>query len=173
MRVKNEYLIIGKIVKPFGIRGEVKIYPITDSLLRFKDLRHAYMQNGSLYDRYEVNHVRLSTEFVLLKFKGLESRTDAEKFRDKYIYVDRENAVELEDSSYFYYDLLDCKVITTEGALVGMVCDVQNAGSCDVYFVRTQSKDENELLIPAVSSVVKNIDIKKKEITIDLIDGLL
>jgi 16S rRNA processing protein RimM len=173
MSFKTEYLIIGKIVKPFGVKGEIKVFPITDSVSRFEGLSFVYLQNGSSFDRYDVNQTRLTNEYVLLKLKGLDSRTDADKLRGEYIYVDRENAVKLEDSSYYYYDLLDCKVITTEGKQLGIVYDIQNAGSCDVYFVRTSNKVDNEVLIPAVSQVVKNIDIKNKEITIDLIDGLL
>ena len=173
MKVETEYLIIGKIVKPFGIKGEVKVFPITDSISRFKKLRYVYLRKGSSVDRYDVDQTRPANEYVLLKLNGLDSRTDADKLRGEYIYVDRENAVQLEDSTYYYYDLLHCKVVTTEGEQLGTVYDIQNAGSCDVYFVRTNNKNENEILIPAVSQVVKNIDIKNKEITVDLPDGLL
>ena len=173
MSTKTEYLVIGKIVKPFGIKGEVKVFPITDSALRFKDLRYVFLQNGSCFNRFDVNSARLANEFVLLKINGFDSRDTAEKLRGKYLYVDRKNAVELEESSYYYYDLLDCKVKTIEGIMLGSVYDIQNAGSCDVYFVRAQNKDEKEVLIPAISQVVKNIDVINKEITVDLIDGLL
>ena len=173
MSIKSEYLVIGKIVKPFGIKGEVKVFPITDSALRFKDLRYVFLQSGSRFNRFDVNSVRLANEFVLLKFTGLETRDTVENFRGEYLYIDRKNAVELEESSYYYYDLLGCKVKTIEGIMLGSVYDIQNAGSCDVYFVRAQNKDEKEVLIPAISQVVKNIDVINKEITVDLIDGLL
>ena len=173
MSVKTEYLIIGKIVKPFGLKGEVKVSPITDSALRFKDLRYVFLQSGSGFDRVDVSSTRPANNFVLLKFNGLDSRDAVEKLRGEYLYVDRKNAVELEGSSYYYCDLLDCKVITLEGMLLGIVYDIQNAGSCDVYFVRNQNEDQKEVLIPAISQVVKSIDVDNKEITVDLIDGLL
>jgi 16S rRNA processing protein RimM len=173
MSLKTDYLVIGKIVKPFGIKGEVKVFPITDSTLRFKDLRHVFLQSDSSFKRFDVNAVRLANEFVLLKLNGFDSRDAVEKFRGEYLYVDRENAVELEGSTYYYYDLLDCTVKTIEGIILGSVYDIQNTGSCDVYFVRKQNKNEKEVLIPAISQVVKNIDVINKEITVDLIDGLL
>ena len=173
MSEKTEYLIIGKIVKSFGIKGEVKVSPITDSALRFKDLKYVFLQSGSGFNRIDINSARMANKFVLLKFTGFDSRDAADILHGEYLYVDRKNAVKLEGSSYYYCDLLDCKVITRDGILLGSVYDIQNAGSCDVYFVRSQNEDQKEVLIPAISQVVKNIDVDNKEITVDLIDGLL
>ncbi|MCK5569376.1 MAG: 16S rRNA processing protein RimM, partial [Spirochaetes bacterium] len=77
-----------------------------------------------------------------------------------------------DDSSYYYYDLIGCSVRTLSGDILGDVYNIQNTGSCDIYFVRSQDEGKKELLVPAISQVIKKIDIAEKEIIIEVIDGL-
>ena len=95
-----------------------------------------------------------------------------EPFREKLFYVTRRQAIELDEGSYYYYDILNCTVKGLNGEIIGKVFDIQNAGSCDVYFVRSLY-EKQEYQIPAISDVIKSIDISQKEIVIDVIDGLM
>jgi len=171
MEGEKEYLIIGKVLKPFGREGEIKILPITDDINRFKDIKYIYISKYGHYIKLDVEKVRIANKHVLLRVKGYLTIDDAEKLRGKYLYIDRENAVSLKKGSYYYYDLWKCKVVTDSGDEIGIVEDIQNAGSCDVYVVRSFSNDET-IYIPAISDVVKKIDIKSKKIEIKVIDGL-
>lgn len=172
MNKKIDYLVIGKIVKPFGIKGEVKVLPITDNAERYEDLEFVFFKNEDSFDKVEIESLRYLNKYVLLKLKNLDTRNNVEKLHGKYLYIDRENAVKLDDSSYYYYDLIGCSVRTLRGDVLGTVFDIKNTGSCDIYFVRSQDGGKKELLVPAISQVVKKINIETKEIIIEVIDGL-
>jgi 16S rRNA processing protein RimM len=169
----TEYLIIGRIARPFGIQGEVKIIPITDHAERFVGIDAVFVKQNGSFRKLEVAGSRIVKNAVLLKFVHVSDRSDAERYRDCMLYIDREHAAPIEDDSNYYYDLLGCTVKTTDGTEIGIVTDIQNAGSCDVYSVKPENSSEPELLIPVVRDIVKKIDIKKKEICIEIIDGLL
>jgi 16S rRNA processing protein RimM len=170
---KTDFLIIGRIVSPFGIRGEVKVIPITDHAERFEGIEAVYVNQRGSYEKMDVEAARVVKKAVLLKLAQVADRDAAERLRDCMIYIDREHAAPLDGESHYYYDLLGCSVVTTEGDTLGTVTDIQNAGSCDVYCVKTEKNSDVELLIPAVRDVVKDINIRKKEIHIQVIDGLL
>ena len=173
MNQKTDFLIIGRIVCPFGIKGEVKLIPITDDIKRFLGIEAVYVNQTGSYERMGVESVRIAKNAVLLKLVQVTNRDDAERLRDCMVYIDRDNAAPIDSDSYYYYDLLGCTVKTLGGVTIGKVYDIQNAGSCDVYCVRPLDIPDGELLIPAVHDVVKEIDTRKKEIRIEVIDGLL
>lgn len=173
MGQKTNYLIIGKVLKPFGVKGELKLLPITDNLERFHSLESVYIRKGAVFQKNGVETVRFLNKFVLLKLKNCDSRNIVEQLRGQYLYIDREHAAKIDTSSFYYHDLIGCTVITQKGDVIGTVFDIQNAGSSDVYFVRSQDKKQREILLPAISDVIKKIDIRKKEIIIEVIEGLL
>lgn len=168
-----DYLVIGKVLRPFGLKGEVKLEPITGDINRFQRLEFIFIEKESTFQKIHVEGVRISPNVVHLKLRDYNTRDDAERLRDQYIYIDRPNAIEIDDSSYYYYDIMGCEVRTLEGNVIGVIHDIQNAGSCDVYVVRSEGPGNKEHLIPAVRDVVKEIRIDRKEIIIDVIDGLL
>jgi len=151
------------------LKGELKVEPITDDAERFRRLQFIFIQKDSAYQKVDVEGVRIAGRFIRLKLRECDKREDAERLKGKYIYIDRPNAAEIEKSSYYYYDIVGCEVRRLDGGLVGIITDIQNAGSCDVYVV---SSEREEYFIPAVKDVVKEININRKEIIIDVIDGL-
>lgn len=173
MNENSDFLIIGRIVRPFGMRGEVKLIPITDHIDRFLGINAVYLNRTGSYEKIDVESARVVKNAVLLKFPHVASRDDAELLRNSIVYIDREHAAPIDDESHYYYDILGCTVKTTQGDTIGKVFDIQNAGSCDVYCVRPENLPDGELLIPAVRDIVKMIDTRKKEIRIEVIDGLL
>ncbi len=108
---------------------------------------------------------------VLLKLEGIDDIGEAEKFKNFYIKINRKDAVELEEDSYFIVDIIGCKVFTDENEFLGKVIDVFQTGSNDVYTVK--NNEDKEILLPAIEDVIKDIDIANKKIVVKLMDGLI
>jgi 16S rRNA processing protein RimM len=173
--MKTDYLIVGRVLKPFGLRGEVKVEPITDRAERFHDLSFVFIRKGEVFEKIDIERARVHGEHVCLKPTALNSRDEAANLAGETLYIDREHAAPLEQGSHYSFDLVGCSVRTTGGMLLGVLRDVLNAGSCDVYVVTPDGKkgERGEILIPAISDVVQKIDVAAKEIVIEPIEGLL
>jgi 16S rRNA processing protein RimM len=172
MRSKSDYLIIGKVRGPFGRIGELKVIPMTDDMQRFSDLLFVFYKDGSKYKKISIERVRYLNKSVVLKLENYDSRDEIAGFVGQYLYIDRKNAVKIDESCNYCSDLTECRVITTNGDEVGTVYDILNAGTCDVYVVRSDKGGIDDMLIPAVKEVVKKIDVDRKEIIIEVIEGL-
>lgn len=167
----EEYLEIGQIVNTNGLKGFLKIKPFTDDITRFEDLETIYIQKNKELVKFKIQEVKYSKNMVLLKLAGIDDINEAEKYKNFYIKINRKDAVELEDNSYFIVDIIGCEVFTDENKLLGKVIDVFQTGSNDVYTVKTE--DNKEILLPAIQEVVKEIDIENKKIVVHLMDGLI
>jgi 16S rRNA processing protein RimM len=154
----KEILTVGQIINTHGIKGEVKVYPLTDDIRRFRKLKTVYIDG---IER-EISWCKLQVDKVILKIVGIESPEEAYKYRNKYIQVNRENAADLEEDRYFVADIIGCKVVDENGKEFGNVFDVIFTGSNEVYWV----KGQEEILIPALKSVVAKMDIENKLIVI-------
>lgn len=163
-------LEIGQIVNTFGIKGFVKVNPFVDDVLRFDDLEKVYLKRNKELKEMEVEEVKYHKNMVLIKFKGIDRVEDAELLRNSYLEVDRENAIELEDGEYFIADLLGIDVYTEEGETLGKLEDIFNTGSNDIYVVKAE--DGKQLLLPAISEVIKEINLKENKIVVHLLEGL-
>lgn len=164
-----EYLRVGKIVNTQGVKGEVRVIPLTDDIERFIDLEYVNLDNPN-HDIMYIEHVKYHKNFVLIKFKGINDMDSANKLRDSYLVVDRKHAVKLPEGSYFVCDIIDTKVYDLNGTLLGKIADVISTGSNDVYVVKDEKK---EMLIPALKTVVKEMDIQNGRIVVDLPEGLM
>ena len=107
-----------------------------------------------------------------LNLNGIDSIEEAEKYKSMYIKIDREDAVELPKGSYFIVDLIGLEVKTEEGEVLGEVYDIYPTGSNDIYVVKNKITGE-QILLPAVKEVIKNVDIQNKTITVKLMEGLV
>lgn len=154
----ESFLSIGEIINTHGIKGEVKVYPLTDDIKRFKNLKKVFI-NG---EEKNILGCKFKNKFVVLKIEGIDSIEEANRYRNKYLEIKKENAVKLPEGSYFIADLVECTVVDEEGNTIGNMKDVMETGSNDVYVVQGQK----EVLIPAIKQVVTNIDIENKIITI-------
>ncbi len=161
---------VGKIVNTQGIKGVVRVIPMTDDIKRFELLKKIYVSD-KVDELYEIESVGYHKQFVLLKFKGIDDMTTAElKLKNKMLKIDDIDALPLEEDEFYIRDLIGCTVITTEGETLGKIVDILFTGANDVYVVKTDDKD---VLIPATKNCVKNIDIENSEITIELLKGLI
>ncbi len=167
----EEYLEIGQIVNTNGLKGFLKIKPLTDDITRFEDLETIYIQKNKELIEFKIQEVKYVKNMVLLKLEGIDDIEEAEKYKNFYIKINRKDAVELEEDSYFIVDIINSEVYTDEDAYLGKVIDVFQTGSNDVYTVKSESG--KEILLPAIKDVVKNVDVKNKKIIVHLLEGLI
>lgn len=163
-----QYTAIGKIINTHGIKGELKIYPLTDDTARFDSLSEAYIGE----DKFKVNvvGVKYNKDMPILRFSEFNNINEVLKFKEAYLYVDHENLVDLPENRYFIFDLIDCKVENMQGAYIGIVKDVIENPTNDVYVIHNKDR---EFMVPAVKEFVKDIDIENKLIRIDPIEGMI
>ena len=152
-------LKIGVIVKPQGIKGEVKVQPLTDDITRFKRLKKVLIDQ--VY--YTVEHVVIGGNTVFLALSGINDRDTAEKFRGKFLLVERADAVKLPKDTYFIVDILGCKLLTDDGLEVGEVVDVTTART-DIFTVKCL--DERIMRFPFLRDLLVNVDLGNKQITV-------
>ena len=159
----DNMIVIGKIGAPQGVRGEVRVTPLTDFPERFRELKTALLDDGT---SLPIESVRYHQQFVLLKFRGMDNRNDIEHLRGKLIKVERKDLVQLPAGHYYIFDIVGLEVYTEEEEYLGKVTDVLETGSNDVYIV--EQKDKQPLLIPALKSVVLQIDIPSGKMIVKL-----
>ena len=165
-----EYTIVGKIINTHGIKGEMKIYPLTDDIERFSDFKKVYIGDSKI----EVNlkSVRYHKDFPIVRFNGIDDINQILHYIDQYIYIDDKDRIILPEDSYFIYDLIGCEVFDIDKKKIGYIDDVLQNLSNDVYVVKDKSKNK-EYLIPAVNEFIKDVDIDNKRILIDPIEGMI
>lgn len=156
----KEFLRIGQIINTHGVRGDVKVMPLTDDINRFKKLKEVYLNKKLV----KVENVKFVKDKVILKLEGIGSMNEAEKYKFKrpYLEVSRENAVELPEDTYFIADLIGCKVKDTNDFEYGEIAEVIHTGSNDVYWV----KGQKEILVPVIKEFVLEINVEDKLVVI-------
>ena len=164
-------LQVGVITQTHGIRGEVKVFPTTDDVNRFKKLKEVTLDNGKERLVLEIEGVKFFKQYVILKFKGLDSINDIEKYKRAKLLVNRENAVRLRKNEYFIADLIGMEVMTDEGRRLGTLKDVLLTGANDVYVV--ECENGAEVLLPAIKECILEVDMEKGCMTVHVLDGLL
>lgn len=153
----NKYLLIGEVLKPQGVKGDVKVRPITCDIFRFEDLEEVFFVKDGEYSSIGVSLVRMDEDAVYLHFDGIDDRNLAETIRGNLLYVDREHAVELEEDENFIVDLIGLKGIDDEGNEYGKLVDVMQPGGNDVYVFRDRKR---EVLVPALKTAVLKVDLE-------------
>lgn len=162
---------VGEIANTHGIMGEVKVYPTTDDVKRFKKLKKCILDTGKEEILLEVAGCKFFKQFAILKFKGYDSINDVERYKHCGLYVNREDAVKLQKDEYYIADLIGMQVYNEDDTLLGELKDVIETGANDVYLVITP--EQKEILIPALKECILNIDIEQATMKVHLLDGLL
>lgn len=167
----QEYLEIGQIVNTLGLKGMVKIVPFTDDIHRFDELTSVMLERNQQKTEYEIEQVMYRKNMVYLKFKGIDRVEEAERLRNSILKIHRSEGVKQDEDSYYIVDLLGLPVYSDEGKKLGVLEDIFNTGSNDIYVV----KDElgKQILLPAISDVIKNIDLEQGRITVHVVKGLM
>ena len=161
---------VGVITSTHGIKGEVKVFPTTDNVKRFKKNMEIILDTGKENIQLTVESVKFFKQFVILKFKGIDNINDIEKYKTKSLYVTRANAVRLRKDEYFIADLLAVDVWEDNGEKLGVLKDVIETGANDVYVITLE--DGKELLIPAIKECILDVDVENRKMTVHVMDGL-
>lgn len=167
----GDMLRIGVIANTHGIKGEVKVFPTTDDVNRYKQLKEVILDTGKEHKKLEIENIRFFKQMVIVKFKGIDTINDIEKYKGKDILVTREQAIPLEEDEYFIYDIIGATVVTEEGEEIGTLEEVLQTGANDVFVVT--SLEGKELLFPVIQDCVREINIEEKKVTIHVMKGLL
>lgn len=166
----KDYLEIGQIVNTYGIKGFVKVIPFTDDITRFEKLKSIYIDIKGNLKEFTIEEVKYSKNMVLLKFKEIPDINEAEKYRNYYIKISRDNAIKLPKDTYFIADLIGLDVYDqNSNDLLGKVDDIFSTGSNDVYVVK--DKLGKQVLLPGTKEVIKLVDIENGKIFVNLIKG--
>ena len=167
----DDLLQVGAITQTHGLRGEVKVFPTTDDVKRFKKLKEVILDTGKERMALEIENVRFFKQFAILKFKGFDNINDIERYKGKSLYVTRENAVKLRKDEYFIADLMGVKIYDEQDAYMGVLKDVIVTGANDVYEIALE--DGRTLLLPAIKQCVLDVDIEQRRMKVHVLDGLL
>ncbi len=158
---------VGKIVNTHGIRGDVKINPFMDDVEAFRKFKYLYIKDNKV----KVKGVKFVKNNPIVSLEGTDSVEKAELLRNTPVYIDEEMLPELSDNEFYIKDIINLSVETVDGEYLGKITDVFKTGSNDVYEILKE--DGKKFLIPAISQVVKEINIKENKVTVELLEGLL
>jgi len=170
-RTLPEFIAIGQIVRPQGIRGELKVKSLTDYPPRFQELESVLIEfsNGDIKE-FDIERVAVNNNTIHLALQGVVTREQAESSRFAYVTIRQDQLMPLEEGQFYHFELIGSLVKTTSGEVLGQVDEVMTLTANDVLVVRN---DDNEFLIPMIKDVIKSIDKVSAEILIEPIEGLL
>lgn len=166
----DDLLKVGILSSTHGVHGEMKVFPTTDDVRRFKKLKEVLLEKDSEFLPLQIEGVKFFKQFVIIKFKGYDNINDIEKYKGMSIYVTRENAVPLKKDEYFMADLIGLKVSDDSGELLGELTDVIQTGANDVYVIKLE--EGGELLLPAIKQCILDVDVKNGAMTVHVLEGL-
>ncbi len=167
------YFRIGVITSAHGIRGGVKVFPVTEDPERFRKLDEVlYSLPGQdrIEGSYKVRRVAFQKQLVLLEFEGVCDRNTAETLKGRQLWVSREDALPLGEREYYLADVMGMKVVSDTGEELGRVTDILETGSNEVFQVEQEAR--KPLLIPSIPDCVVNMDFEQNLLTVHLLPGL-
>lgn len=172
-KLEPKYLLIGRIQKPHGVRGEVRVEVMTESPSRFRQMDQILMsrREKSSPKPIVVEGVRFHQGKALLKLEGINNRDEAGELRGYFLWIPVEDAIPLEDGEFYLYELVGMQVWSDEGELLGSIKDTLQTGANEVFVVN--GGERGELLIPDTEEVVLDISRVERKVTVHLIPGLI
>lgn len=165
----NGWLVIGRVKGPHGVRGEVRVEILTDFPERFQAVSRLYI--GDAHTPRDVERVRFTPKGALLKLGGIDSRETAGFLARSYVALPEAELPPLPAGSFHHHQIKGLAVYTEDDRYLGNVAEIITTGSNDVYIVRDE--ENGEILLPAITEVVRSIDLETRRITVHLIPGLV
>jgi 16S rRNA processing protein RimM len=171
VRIPEGFMAVGMITSAHGLRGEVKVELHTDFPDRFAPGVEVYL--GEELEKATIRAARPHQGQLLMQFHGTDTREDADALRGLWLFIPDDEAVELEEDTYFVHDIIGLSVQTTGGTLLGTVKEVLFTGANEVYVVATPTEPSREILLPAIADVVKEVNLAEGILTVELLPGLV
>lgn len=150
----DKKIIIGKIGAAHGVRGDMKVYPLTDFPDRFNTIKKAFIDDKEI----DIISTRYQNNFVVMKVKGVNSREEVARYTNKLLKINRSDVPPLNEGEYYSFDIIGLKVINQDDVVLGEIIEILKTGSNDVYITKTP--EGKQLLIPALKKVVTEINIE-------------
>ena len=172
-RIAPKYLVLGEILRPHGIRGEVRMRVHCDDPQQLQRLDAVYVGKSAHDQRprqLNLNNLRFNRQYALLKFAGYDSRGQADALRGLLVMIDIDSAPPLAEGEYFLFQLIGLTVVADDQE-IGLVREVMQTGANDVYVVA--SERHGDVLIPAHDDTILRIDFEAGRIDMSLPEGLL
>jgi 16S rRNA processing protein RimM len=172
-REQPRFLLLGRILRPHGVRGELRIEVLTAYPERILPGLIVNIGSDPAADdapEYEITKVRTHQQYLILQVDGVDDRNAADLLREQYVMVALADAVPLDDDEFYLFQAIGLAVSTDEGEDLGTVVDVLETGANDVYVVRGP---RGEVLLPAIDECIVDVDIDAGKMTVHLMDGLL
>ena len=157
----NAHITVGKVLKPQGVKGEVKIALYTEDISRFKKMKYLIVESTGA--RLNVLSVRVDSAYAYVRLEGINDRNDAEMLRDEYVCLNREDVAQPKQGHYFIVDLIGCEVFIDE-CKIGVVTDILQYGAADVYVLDVNGE---ELMFPAGDGVIESVDVENQRIFVN------
>jgi len=162
----SRFIIVGRVVAPWGVRGEVKVEVMTDFPDRLSALEEVHIDGYPV----SIEKSRWHKGKVIIKLATVDSIEAAERLRGRFLEIPQSRLRPLPQDQYYQFQLMGLEVWTTDGKLLGQIADILPTGSNDVYVVHGE---QGELLIPAIEGVVKSVELETGRVIVELIEGLL
>jgi len=167
----DNLLLIGKVIRPHGIGGLLKVSSYAQSPETFKSSGAVYLKDGSgALSGHRVSSIKPQKNLFLLKLEGVDSLEKAESYRGAGIYLNKEDLGRKEAGEYFWFELIGIRVYSIKGDLIGTVKHIFSTPSNDIYVVERGKK---EILIPAIDSAVREIDLENQRIIVSEMEDYL
>ncbi len=167
----EDMLRVGVITSTHGLLGEVKVFPTTDDMTRFKKLKKVFVDLDREQLELNIASVRFFKNLVILKFKEYGNINEVERLLKKDLLITRDQAVPLAENENFICDMIGLNVVTDDNIEIGTLKDILQTGANDVYIVET--KEGKEVLIPAIKQCVLDVNLDEKKVTVHLLEGML
>ena len=164
-----EYLVVGFLRRPHGVKGEMLMVVHTDFPERLKTGMTLYV--GDDYNPQVVASLRTHASGLLIRFRGMKTPEEAGLFRNTWVYVPTADRPELPEGEYYHHQLLGINVVTDGGRELGVVTDIVETGANDVYIVK--DSDGKEVLLPAIPPVILEVNLAERQMLVHLLDGLI
>ncbi len=162
----TDFIELGKITAPVGIKGELRVFPYIDDQTRFSAVKKLLADGRE----YAVEHIRYQKDMPVIKLKGVDDRNAAEGFRGKVLSLSRDDIWENPEDTYFVDDLTGMDVVREDGSTVGILKSVTQNPAHDLYEI--EKPDGSSFLLPAVKSFVLKVDVKERRMTVFIPEGL-
>jgi 16S rRNA processing protein RimM len=162
-----EFLAVGRVLRPHGVRGDLLLDSLTDFPEHLAEVDTVYLGDAAV--PHPLAAARVHRSQVILRLGDCADRDCADQYRGQLVQIKAEAAAPLPPGRYYHHQLIGCRVVSDEGEELGELVDILETGANDVYVVATP---DGELLLPAIKSVILNIDVEAKKVTAHLIDGL-
>lgn len=181
--IMEQYFRVGVLTKEHGLKGEIKVFPTTDDVTRFQNMKRVFIDmasgkgsiKGKGFVEVEVESVKFFKNMVILKFKEMNRIEEVAKFKGMDLLIAREDATPLEEGQYYVPDIIGCKIVTEEGEEYGEVTDVLDTGANKVLVVEANEEHKHlkEFCLPYIPDCVKEINVAERWIKVFMMRGLL